>query len=104
MGNLFNNYKIKIMSASNNLKKVFGNTRAINATTRSAAPANELTNKWLNRLRATATNNASREQHSQLQAILDYYNKTSTGTAGMAPIDWESYEKSIHTPGVVGKI
>lgn len=108
------------MSATNSLKKAFGNTRAINAATRSAAPASkllsfknksnisywidELTNKWLNRLRATANNNESREQHAQLASILDYYNKTSTGTKGMAAIDWDTYEKSIHTPGVVGKI
>ena len=92
------------MSATNSLKKVFGNTRAINAATRSAAPANELTNKWLNRLKATANNNESREQHAQLQSILDYFNRTSTGTKAMAPIDWETYEKSIHTPDVVGKI
>ena len=92
------------MSATNSLKKAFGNTRAVNAATRSAAPANELTAKWLNRLRATANNNESREQHAQLSSILDYYNRSSTGTTGMAAIDWETYEKSIHTPDVVGKI
>ena len=36
---------------------------------------NELTTKWMNRVRATASTNVSREQASQLQAILDYYNR-----------------------------
>lgn len=52
----------------------------------------------------TAKNNASREQHSQLQAILDYYNKESKGTEGLTPIDWADYQDSIHTPNVVKKI
>ena len=63
-----------------------------------------MTDKWLNRLRATAVNNESREVHTQLYAILDFYNKTATGTAGLAPIDWETYAASMHTPDVVYKI
>ena len=65
---------------------------------------NELTIKWLNRLRATANNNASREQHAQLSSILDYYNKVSSGTQGMDKIDWDTYTSNIHTPNVVDKI
>ena len=65
---------------------------------------NDLTNKWLNRLRATANNNESREQHSQLSSILDYYNRVSSGAAGLEKIDWENYAANIHTPNVVKKI
>ena len=65
---------------------------------------NDLTNKWLNRLRATANTNESREQHSQLQSILDFYNRQSNGTRGLANIDWDSYRNSIHTPNVVDRI
>jgi len=65
---------------------------------------NELTTKWLNRLRNTAHNNESREMQAQLGSILDYYNKQSTGTEALSTIDWGSYEKSIHTPGIVEKI
>ena len=65
---------------------------------------NELTTKWLNRLRDTAHNNESREMQAQLSSILDYYNKQSTGTEQLAAIDWGHYEKSIHTPGIVEKI
>jgi len=36
--------------------------------------------------------------------MLDYYNKVSSGTSGMAKIDWDNYANSIHTPGVVDKI
>ena len=99
------------MSASNNITKVFGKAKNVVAATRSAnsvaatqAANNELTTKWLNRLRATANNNESREQHSQLQSILDYFNREANGTTGMAKIDWDSYSTNIHTPQVVDKI
>ena len=62
---------------------------------------NELTVKWLNRLRATANNNESREQHSQLSSILDYYNRHSQGTQNLEAINWDSYAADIHTPNVV---
>ena len=65
---------------------------------------NELTTKWLNRLRDTAHNNESREMQAQLSSILDFYNKQSMGTEQLSPIDWSHYEKSIHTPGIVDKI
>ncbi len=103
-----------------NLRKVLGKAPRISWATRGyaedAATAraskylsfnlldNELTTKWLNRLRATASTNVSREQHSQLQSILDYYNRQNTGAEEFPAIDWRSYEKAIHTPGVVGKI
>ena len=62
---------------------------------------NELTTKWLNRLRATSNTPVSREQHAQLESILNYYSKTSAGTSELKPIDWATYEKNIHTPDVV---
>jgi len=65
---------------------------------------NELTTKWLNRLRATANNAVAREEHSQLSSVLDYYNKQSAGTTGMTKVNWEGYKASIHTPDVVDKI
>jgi hypothetical protein len=58
----------------------------------------------LNRLRATSSDPISREQHSQLESILNFYSKTSTGTTNLKPIDWASYEKNIHTPSVVAAI
>ena len=65
---------------------------------------NALTTKWLNRLRATANNSESMDQQSQLQCVLDYFNRTSTGTANLAKIDWEGYQSNIHTPNVVKNI
>jgi hypothetical protein len=65
---------------------------------------NELTTKWLNRLKATSLTPVSREQHSQLESILNYYSKASTGTANLKPIEWEAYSKNIHTPNVVAAI
>lgn len=60
--------------------------------------------KWLHRLRATANDNVSREQHSQLGAVLDYFNRESKGTSDQAAVEWDDYRKDIHTPGVVDKI
>merc|ERR1711907_85733 len=101
---------INIM-ATNNLRKVLGKAKKMSWATRgyaedaaTARANNELTTKWLNRLRATANTNVSRDQHSQLQSILDYYNRQNTGAEELPAIDWRSYEKAIHTPGVVGKI
>jgi len=57
------------MSATNNLRRVFGKTKnsmwGLGMTAR-GCPRNELTTKWLNRLSATATTNDSREVHTQL--------------------------------------
>lgn len=41
---------------------------------------------------------------SQLSSILDYYNRQSVGTEKLAKIDWDSFEKTIHTPDIVNKI
>ena len=41
---------------------------------------------------------------AQLSSILDYYNKQSSGTETLSPINWEMYEKNIHTPDIVQKI
>ena len=65
---------------------------------------NELTSKWLNRLRVTANSNASKDQHAQLSSILDFFNRENKGVDALAPIDWDSYENSIHTSGVVAGI
>ena len=35
----------------------------------------DLTNKWLNRLRATATTNEARDQLGQISAILEFYSR-----------------------------
>ena len=67
-----------------------------------AAPANELTNNWLRRLGAAATTAEAKDAHSQLQAVLDFYNKSSK--AELKPIDWEGHRSRIHTEGVVDKI
>lgn len=37
----------------------------------------DLTGIWLKRLGATATSEPSRDAHSQLQGLLDYYNKNN---------------------------
>jgi len=57
----------------------------------------------MKRLAGGATNETSRDAHSQLQGILDYYNKGQT-TAEMKDINWDSHRAVIHTPGVVDKI
>ena len=64
---------------------------------------NDLTDKWLARLRASAHGYTATENYSQLSSLVDYYNKTPE-TQELAPIDWEKWEDEIHTPKVVGKI
>ena len=92
------------MSSTNNLRRVFGNARWGLQAVRAGCARNELTTKWLNRLSATATTNESREVHTQLSSVLDWYNKESTGLDGTAQIDWDGFRKNIHTPNVVDKI
>ena len=55
-------------------------------------------------MRATANNNESREQHSQLASLLDYYNRPHDGASKLPEIQWDSYRSNIHTEGVVDKI
>ena len=64
---------------------------------------NHLTTNWLRRLQQTATNHESREVHSQLHSLLDYYN-VDKQVKDPAAIDWKSYKERIHTDGVVDKI
>lgn len=52
---------------------------------------------------ATATTNDSREAHSQLASILDFYN-VEKKYKEQAPIDWQGFKDRIHTEGVVDKI
>ena len=99
------------MATTRYLSKALGQGRHIQRGVRGyledaavARANNELTTKWLNRLWATASTPMSREKHSQLGSILDYYNKQSTGAEEFAPIDFEWFKKNIHTPGVVDKI
>ncbi len=44
------------------------------------------------------------DQHSQLQALLDYYNKKEEELREKQSIDWDEAKDSVHTAGVVDKI
>jgi len=63
---------------------------------------NELTNNWLKRLDRTSTTGDARDAHSQLNSVLEFFNKGSS--AKRSTIDWEGFKERIHTPGVVDKI
>jgi hypothetical protein len=39
-----------------------------------------------------------------LASILDFYNRHSTGTRDLYPIDWDAAQANIHTPNVVENI
>ncbi len=67
-----------------------------------SAPANELTNNWLRRIGEASPTAESKDAHSQLVAVLDFYNKSVDSK--VAPIDWEGHKERIHTEGVVDKI
>jgi coenzyme F420-reducing hydrogenase alpha subunit len=73
-----------------------------NSAKSAARSSNELTNNWLRRLNDTSTTGEAKDAHSQLQAVLDFYNKQTTGIT--KKIDWEDYRERIHTPNVVDKI
>ena len=91
---------------SMNLRKVFGRSQ-LNTMVQGASRGtarNELTSKWLNRLQVTANTADSREVHTQLSSILDWYNRPSDGLTKTSAIDWETFKKNIHTPRVVDAI
>lgn len=73
-----------------------------NSALTAARSSNELTNNWLRRLNDTSTTGEAKDAHSQLQAVLDFYNRQTTGITKQ--IDWEDYRERIHTPNVVDKI
>jgi len=62
-----------------------------------------LNDKWLNRLRISATSNDAREQHGQLSALVEYFNRPAQHTE-IESIDWEEWKNKIHTPSVVENI
>jgi hypothetical protein len=64
---------------------------------------NDLTNKWLSRLRMAASTNEARDRLGQLSTLLEFFNKPSNNT-GLAPIKWDDWEADLHTSGVVKKI
>lgn len=44
------------------------------------------------------------DEHSQLQALLDYYNRKEMSLREKQPIDWDEAKDGIHTAGVVDKM
>ena len=44
------------------------------------------------------------DQHSQLQALLDYYNRSVEDLKEKSPIDWDEVKENVHTEGVVDKL
>lgn len=98
-----------------NLRQKLGksiiNGSTTNMTTR-AAPShgavvnyttqhNDLTNKWLQRLRMTANTHEGRDKLGQIQSILEFFNKPSTNHGQLPAINWADWEGNIHTAGVV---
>jgi ATP synthase D chain, mitochondrial (ATP5H) len=65
---------------------------------------NDLTNKWLHRLRLTANTHEGRDKLGQIQSILEFFQKPSHNTGSLPAINWSEWESSVHTAGVVGKI
>lgn len=64
---------------------------------------NHLTTNWLRRLGSAANNAESREAHSQLVSLLDFYNNEKKQKP-LTAIDWDGFRERIHTSGVVDKI
>jgi len=81
---------------------MLGSRRAMRLSAGHVAPANELTNNWLRRLGDAAHNQYAKDQHNQLSAVLDFYNRSTDSS--LKAIDWDGYRARIHTAGVVDKI
>ena len=64
----------------------------------------DLTNKWVNRLRMTANTHDGRDKLGQIQSILEFFNKPSNNHGQLQAINWSEWESNIHTSSVVGKI
>ena len=83
------------------MRSKFGN--AMWKSANQASRSQDLTANWLKRLGAGATTEASRDAHSQVSGLLDYYNKPSK-SGQRKDIDWDAHRSNIHTPGVVDNI
>jgi hypothetical protein len=83
------------------LRQKLGNNFA-NSAMKASRASNELTSNWLKRLDATSTTGEAKEAQSQLQSVLDFYNKSVSKST--KAIDWDGYKERIHTTGVVDKI
>mmetsp|Transcript_20740 Transcript_20740/g.27996 ORF Transcript_20740/g.27996 Transcript_20740/m.27996 type:complete len:227 (-) Transcript_20740:121-801(-) len=89
------------MSTTSAMRSTFG--RSMMKSYNQAARAQDLTGNWLKRLGAGATTETARDSHQQLQGLLDYYNKSATGSQ-RREINWDAHRANIHTPNVVDKI
>ncbi len=99
---------------SGSLRQKLGKSLINTSTARAAAPQggavvnytqqhNDLTQKWLNRLRMTANTHDGRDKLGQIQSVIEFFNKP-TNNHGLSAIAWKEWEDNIHTAGVVGKI
>jgi hypothetical protein len=68
------------------------------------AQNNDLTNKWITRLRMTSNTHDGRDKLGQIQTVLEFFNKPSTNQGNLPAINWAEWESNIHTSTVVGKI
>lgn len=69
---------------------------------RSSVATNELTNNWLKRLADTSVTGEAKDQQSQLESVLEFYNRNYDASA--KNVDWDGCKDRIHTAGVVDKI
>ena len=81
---------------------MMGSRKAMRMSAGAVAPANELTNNWLRKLGDAANSQYAKDQHNQLQQVLDFYNRATEKK--LHPIDWDGHRARIHTSGVVDKI
>jgi hypothetical protein len=51
-------------------------TNFANSAVKNARAANHLTNNWLKRLDSTSNTGEAKESHSQLSAVLDFFNRS----------------------------
>lgn len=63
----------------------------------------DLTKKWMNRIHAKANDSFGQESANKLSTLVDFYMKPP-GDIGKNSIDWDYWQKTIRTEGIVGKM
>ena len=53
-----------------------------------------MNDKWMNKLKMSAHTNGAKDLHSQLQSVIDFYNRPSVNH-GLKKIDWDHWTKEI---------
>ena len=69
---------------------------------KSFATSEQLTDRWLSRLKTLSTSNESKDLYSQLSSLIEYFNRKQERPK--QEIDWNYWSDTILTPNVFKNI